>query len=139
MHRFVFHHVGVVTADLGPSQAFYERLGYAASERFDDPLQRVAIVLLRRADGPMIELVQPTEPASPAAGWLTRIKSGPYHTCYEVPVLDEAMAQLREERFAPLSAPVPAVAFGGRRVVFLWAKKAGLLELVEGDGLTTTK
>ena len=129
--KLAFHHVGVVTADLDASVALYRALGYQASELFDDPLQQVRIVLCTRDDGPMIELITPATPSSPAAGWLKRIKAGPYHTCYRVADLEASIEGLRELGFLPLSQAVPAVAFGGRRVIFLFSAAAGLLELVE--------
>jgi methylmalonyl-CoA/ethylmalonyl-CoA epimerase len=126
-----FHHVGVVTSDLAASTAFYERLGYRPSPRIDDPIQKVGIVLLEKDGSPMVELVFPSDPTSPAAGWLKRIRVGPYHTCYEVPDLEAAVESLRAEGLTPTSEPVPAVAFGGRRIVFLWGTACGLLELLE--------
>jgi methylmalonyl-CoA/ethylmalonyl-CoA epimerase len=128
---FSFHHVGVVTADAERAAEFYADLGYTRSERFDDPLQRVGIILLEKAGSPMIEIVTPADPGSPAAGWLKRIKAGPYHTCYQVPDIAAATEFLRERGAMPLGEPLPAVAFGGRRVVFLFGAVSGLVELVE--------
>jgi methylmalonyl-CoA/ethylmalonyl-CoA epimerase len=126
-----FHHVGVVTPDVEACAALYRSLGYETSETFHDPLQKAAIVLCTRPGDPMVELVAPADPSSPAAGWLKRVRAGAYHTCYEVADLGEDVERLRALDFAALTEPVPAVAFGGRRVVFLWGALTGLLELVE--------
>jgi methylmalonyl-CoA/ethylmalonyl-CoA epimerase len=126
-----FHHVGVVTRDLAASTALYLGLGYEASVRYDDPLQNVSIVLMRRPDSPMIELILPTDPASPAMGWLKRVKAGPYHTCYEVAELAAGIRLFEGSGFSVLNEPLPAVAFGMRQIVFLWSNEAGLIELLE--------
>jgi methylmalonyl-CoA/ethylmalonyl-CoA epimerase len=126
-----FHHVGVVTKDLAASSAFYERLGYEASQRFEDPTQKVSIVFMRRSDSPLMELIVPTEPDSPAAGWLKRIKAGPYHTCYEVADLAAGIELLSSSGFTALHEPVPAVAFDMRPIVFLWSNDVGLIELLQ--------
>jgi methylmalonyl-CoA/ethylmalonyl-CoA epimerase len=139
--KLTFHHVGVVTRDLRASTMVYEGLGYRASAVIDDPVQGVAIVLCTRAaepSEPIIELISPSHGASPAAGWLARIKAGPYHTCYVVNDLTHAIAELGELGLSSLSEPVPAVAFGGRRIVFLWGRDTGLIELLESrEGLST--
>jgi methylmalonyl-CoA/ethylmalonyl-CoA epimerase len=129
--KLAFHHVGVVTSDLAASTAVYEGLGYEASGVIDDPLQGVTIVLCTRDSDAMIELIAPKSADSPAAGWLKRIKAGAYHTCYEAPDLVAALAHFSELGLKPLAEPVPAVAFGGRRIVFLWGHHTGLLELLE--------
>jgi methylmalonyl-CoA/ethylmalonyl-CoA epimerase len=126
-----FHHVGVVTPDVAASAALYGVLGYTASETFHDALQKAAIVLCSRPGDPLVELIAPADPSSPAAGWLKRLRAGAYHTCYEVADLPAAVERLRTLDFAALTEPVPAVAFEGRRVVFLWSALAGLVELVE--------
>jgi methylmalonyl-CoA/ethylmalonyl-CoA epimerase len=129
-----FHHVGVVTPDVEACAALYRSLGYETSETFHDPIQKAAIVLCARAGEPLVELIAPEGASSPAAGWLKRVRAGAYHTCYEVADLAEAVEGLRARDFAALGEPAPAVAFGGRRVVFLWSALAGLVELVEVTG-----
>jgi methylmalonyl-CoA/ethylmalonyl-CoA epimerase len=132
MTQFTFHHVGVVTPSLEGAVLTYASLGYSASPQYDDPLQKVSIVLMRRSDGPLMELISPTHADSPAAGWRKRIKAGPYHTCSAVPSLHDAAADLRARDFTSLTEPLPAIAFEMRLVVFLWSATTGLIELVEG-------
>jgi len=128
-----FHHIGVVTADLEASITFYERLDYTSSERCADPLQQIQVVLLRRAGDPLIELIAPNGPASTASSWTERLKAGPYHTCYEVDDMDEAVKDLRLRHLAKVFGPAPAAAFGMRRIVFLWGASSGLIELIEAS------
>jgi methylmalonyl-CoA/ethylmalonyl-CoA epimerase len=125
------HHVGVITGDLKGSTNFYAILGYTASPIYADPLQKARIVLMQKAHEPLIELIAPDSPESPAASWIQRITVGPYHTCYEVDDLEAVVAFLRHHRLFPVIKPVPAVAFNMRRVIFLWGESSGLLELLE--------
>jgi methylmalonyl-CoA/ethylmalonyl-CoA epimerase len=125
------HHIGVITGNLEGSISFYTSLGYAASAIYADPLQKARIVLMQRAHEPLVELIAPDSPESPAASWLQRIAVGPYHTCYEVDDLEAMVALLRHHRLFPVIKPVPAVAFDMRRIVFMWGESSGLLELLE--------
>jgi methylmalonyl-CoA/ethylmalonyl-CoA epimerase len=146
-HQFAFHHVGIVTRGLNACIELYQALGYTPSEVFRDPNQGADIVLLTRprttAGGrvgeadTMIELVSPYTDESPAMSWAQRIDAGPYHTCYEVPDLEDATERLRRFKVHPVMDPVPAVAFGGRRVTFLWGRRSGLLELLEAQRETS--
>jgi methylmalonyl-CoA/ethylmalonyl-CoA epimerase len=130
-HDMRLHHAGVITGDLEGSTNFYTSLGYAASAIYADPLQKARIVLMQKTHEPLIELIAPDSPESPAASWIQRITAGPYHTCYEVDDLEAVVAFLRYHRLFPVIKPVPAVAFNMRRVVFLWGESSGLLELLE--------
>jgi len=131
LHDMRLHHVGIITGNLEASMKFYTSLGYAASAIYADPMQKARIVLMQRAHEPLIELIAPASPDSPAASWIQRIAVGPYHTCYEVDDLEASVAFLRRQRLFPVIKPVPAVAFDMRRIVFLWGESSGLLELLE--------
>jgi methylmalonyl-CoA/ethylmalonyl-CoA epimerase len=131
LHDMRLHHVGVITGNLEGSINFYTSLGYAASAIYADPMQKARIVLMQRAYEPLVELIVPDSPDSPAASWIQRIAVGPYHTCYEVDDLEAIVAFLRRHRLFPVIKPVPAVAFDMRRIVFLWGESSGLLELLE--------
>jgi methylmalonyl-CoA/ethylmalonyl-CoA epimerase len=130
-HDMRLHHIGVITSNLEGSMHFYTSLGYTASTIYTDPMQKARIMLLHRAHEPLIELIAPDSPESPAASWIQRIEVGPYHTCYEVDDLEATVAFLRCQHLFPVIRPVPAVAFNMRRIVFLWGKNSGLLELLE--------
>lgn len=128
---FRFHHVGLVSSNLEESIVFYERIGYAPSEIFEDPIQKARIVLLQREHDPILELVSPDHSDSPAASWLQRLKGGPYHLCYEVGGLEDVIMELRSRRLFLVLGPVPAVAFDMRNVAFLWSNQSGLIELLQ--------
>lgn len=55
----------------------------------------------------------------------------PYHICYRSSDIERDIAMLNESRFRTVIPLAPAVAFGGKRVVFLYSLNIGLVEIVE--------
>ncbi len=134
------HHLGVATTDLVAAQTFYQDvLGFQLeSGPFDDPIQKVRVCFLRRTahDDFVIELITPLDTASPVNGYLAK-GLGAYHICYEVTDLEAAQAEMRAKKCLPISAPVPAVAFGGRRIAWWFTPTKHLIELVETQSPAT--
>jgi methylmalonyl-CoA/ethylmalonyl-CoA epimerase len=58
-------------------------------------------------------------------------RGGLYHLCYEVADLDQTLTAFRRKRCLPFGKPLPAAAFGGRRIVFLITPQRDLIELLE--------
>jgi methylmalonyl-CoA/ethylmalonyl-CoA epimerase len=56
---------------------------------------------------------------------------GAYHVCYEVKALESALVHVRAHGCVIVANPVPAVAFGGRRVAWLYMPTRQLVELLE--------
>jgi len=131
MDSMKFHHVGLVTPNIEAAIVCYQDWGYEPSELFNDPVQKANIVLLTKKDSPIIELICPNDNKSFVKGWQDKIHAGPYHTCYEVTDLEAAIARLSKNKLRAIRDPAPAIAFGGRRIVFLWGVSTGLLELLE--------
>ncbi len=131
MITYRFHHVGIVTTDLNATVTFYTGLGYQPSEKFADNYQKSNIILMKSENGPVIELVEPQGETSPAMGWANRVKTNPYHTCYEVVDLAKAVEELKAKNIVPVTKPYPSAAFEQRPVVFLWGSSCGLLELLQ--------
>lgn len=67
------------------------------------------------------------------AGFLDKMKglASPYHICYQVDNIELAVCALKCMNYVVTSPLAAAVAFDGRRVVFLIKRDAGLIELVE--------
>lgn len=130
-----FKHLGVAVPDLGKALPVYrDILGYRlTSGPFDDPVQRVSVCFLASAGGgPELELVAPLTADSPVRRILNT-GGGAYHLCYEAAHFDDAAAELSGKGCVMVSDPAPAVAFGGRRIVWLYTPTRQLLELVEAD------
>jgi methylmalonyl-CoA/ethylmalonyl-CoA epimerase len=130
---FTFHHLGIAVTSLSEAIPFYtDVLGYRlTSGPFEDPIQRVNVCFLaRESAGEVIELIAPLA-ESPIREILRR-GGGAYHTCYEVADLDKTLETLcGEHKCLLVSGPVPAAAFGQRRIAWLHTASRHLLELVE--------
>lgn len=135
-----FHHIGVATANLEKSVEVYEKLGYSMTpgEVFTDPIQRVRIAFVAREMSPLIEIVTPLDDTSPVSGILKKVRTTPYHTCYEVSDIVAKAQELQESRFRLVVEPVEAVAFQRRRVCFLYHIHVGLIELLDHAAVTTS-
>ena len=120
---------------------------------FDDPIQRVRVAFVAggegvcgpsvaghpglpegtregyRGDTP-IELIAPLGDDAPIHQYL-RKELGAYHICYEADDLDALLVHLRANRCLVVSGPVPAVAFGGRRIAWVFLPTRHLIEVVE--------
>ena len=128
-----FHHVGVASRSIESEMEALAPLGYVAEGAiFEDPIQGVRGVFVT-AHSSRLELL---EPLSAASGVLTPwLASGTklYHLAYCVDGLDEGIARMRSQGAKLVVSPVPAVAFGGRRIAFLMLRNRLLVELVEEE------
>ena len=128
------HHIGFVVCSIQESAESFAR---ALGARWDgkiilDPLQKVRVSFFegRNATDPLIELVEPADPQSPVSRFLEG-GGGLHHLCYEVEDLDSHLTFSRSVGTLIIRPPVPAVAFGGRRIAWGVTKKKLLLEFLE--------
>jgi methylmalonyl-CoA/ethylmalonyl-CoA epimerase len=131
-----FRHIGVAVRKIEEALRFYDAiLGYKLlSGPFSDPIQRVSVCFLG-TDNPgdaVIELIAPLTEDSPVKSVLSR-GDGAYHMCFETPKLDESLAAVVAKGCLLVSKPVPAVAFGGRRIAWVFMRSRQLIELLEEE------
>lgn len=131
LESFVFHHIGVAVKSIEETSAMYVAGGYSRSGVTFDPVQSVNICWLNRTGMPLVELLEPVDASSPVNLTLEKNGVAPYHFCYAVDNLDDAVASLRRQRYVLVSKPAAAPAINGSRVAFLFNKNVGLIELVE--------
>ena len=131
LDSFKFHHIGVAVKDIDATAPIYEQGCYKRSASIFDPIQNVNICWLTKEGMPTVELLAPVDETSPVNKTLEKNGVTPYHTCYVVENIEEAVAQLRKQKYVMVSKPAEAVAFCGSRVCFLFNKNVGLIELVE--------
>jgi len=86
---------------------------------------------LDKDESPILELVAAISSESPITNILAKSGPTPYHNCFEVDDLTESIASLKQWGYRRLSAIVPAIAFGNRKICFLYHKEVGLIELLE--------
>lgn len=127
-----FHHVGIAVQNINEAIQAYEVLGYSkTSGVIIDPIQKVQLCFLDKDESPTLELVAAISSESPVTNILAKSGPTPYHNCFEVDDLIESVASLKQWGYRRLSAIVPAIAFGNRKICFLYHKEIGLIELLE--------
>ena len=101
------------------------------AEAFRGGLQALQLKGLEEAE--IIELVAPLDKKleSPVDQYLSNAVGMPYHICYESDRLDAEIEELKAQGYKVVIEPRPAVAFDGRRVVFMMNIGFGLMEIVE--------
>ena len=127
---FRFHHIGVACRRIETEERGWIALGYSREgDRFEDPQQGIAGVFIA-GPGPRMELLEEL-PGSDTLTPFLDAGTKMYHHAYEVPKLELAEEILRQYRGKVISPPKPAVAFGGRRVVFMILPNRMITELIE--------
>ena len=128
------HHVGFVVANIETAMPGFLRSLAAEwdGQVFHDPLQKVRVAFLAtRAQDPLIELVEPAGDDSPVSRFLQERGGGLHHVCYEVAHLEEELIAFRSRGASIAKRPLPAVAFGGRRIAWVITSEKLLVELLE--------
>jgi methylmalonyl-CoA/ethylmalonyl-CoA epimerase len=137
---FKLLHVGVAVSSLGPTTELLSNLfGYkVVSGPFDDPIQKVTVNFLAKFDEDVaeIELIAPINEDSPIRSMLAKDGGGAYHLCFETTDIDGALIHAKNNGCIIVSAPVPAVAFQGRRIAWIYTRSRQLFELVEAALVT---
>lgn len=134
MPAYRIEHIGVAVPDIDRALEQYAAMfGYRLLRGpYDDPQQqaRVAFIGNDSTGDPPLELVAPLGAGSQVERVLAKGMSL-YHVCYEVPNVQEAIDQLREQGCLLVSGPTPAVAYEGRLIAWLYTPNRQLTELVE--------
>jgi methylmalonyl-CoA epimerase len=132
---FKLRHVGVAVPKLGPTTDALEALfGYkVVSGPFDDPIQKVSVNFLAKSENDIaeIELIAPLSEDSPITSMLAKGGGAAYHLCFETTDIEQAVAHAKENGCIIVSPPVPAVAFNGRKIAWIYTRSRQLFELVE--------
>lgn len=126
------HHVGIVVDNIEKKVALYRRMvpiGFPCEIIYDE-IQKVRVAFVDAGNDVALEFIEPVGLDSPVA---RALKQGTnlHHLCYEVAELEQALAQAREAGALIVCEPVPARAFQGRRIAFIYSTVGGLTEFVE--------
>jgi methylmalonyl-CoA/ethylmalonyl-CoA epimerase len=132
---FKLLHIGVAVPSLDTTaEALSSLFGYrVVSGPFDDPIQKVRVNFLAQSnkDAAEIELIAPLSEDSPIQSMLAKNGGGAYHLCFETSDLEAALEHAKKNGCIVVSTPVPAVAFQGRRIAWIYTRSRQLFELVE--------
>ena len=126
-------HVGYAVKNIKKALPSFQALGFEFDEEICDDLRKINLCFGKK-DGYVIELVSPACKGvpSPVDDVLKKNGSTPYHFCYRTArMLEEEIKSLEASGFKVLIPPMPATAFGDKRVVFMYHIAVGLIEIVE--------
>jgi len=136
--KALLHHLGCVVPSISTvADAFAASISASWDGHIiHDPLQRVRVAFFRPADArnPVYELVEPAGDNSPVTNFLKK-GGGLHHVCYEIDDLELGLKEASGAGWLMVSPPKPAVAFGGRRIAWIYSKDRLLMELLERDSL----
>jgi hypothetical protein len=132
-----FHHFGLAVPGSDDAFRFLEALGYRLGPIVFDLLQMVNLAMCTHREMPDVEVVWPSDIASPIDGLLRRNGPMVYHLCFVAASARAAIAALEQEGFnvTVISEAKPAVLFGGREVSFYSVDGIGVIELIDGEPL----
>lgn len=124
-------HIGYAVRDIEVTAKPYIDSGWTISQIFIEEIQKAKIAFLTKPGFTTIELVSPLyEGNSPVDRFLKNGGVQPYHICYVVENIMQAVEDLHEENFMPLFWPVESVAMRDRKICYLYNENVGLLEIV---------
>ena len=122
-----FHHIGIACSDIDAAAAFVKRAFKIESDSgtIHDPVQNAMLRIFNEGSPGAIELV-----AGPMVDKILARKMTYYHVCYLTTDIDRTVAEAKAVGALEAGPVVPAVLFGGRRVVFMFTE-LGLVEFLE--------
>ena len=125
-------HIGYAVKRIDRAIKSFQSLGFTFEPTIND-MDRNVCIAFGEKEGYRIELVCPLDKTleSPVDTYLGSVGPTPYHICYATDDLDAEVAKLQSQGFRVVIEPCPAVAFNGRRVVFMASLGIGLVEIVE--------
>lgn len=130
-HLLEMDHIGYAVKNIEKSAALYVEAGWTLSNIFEEKVQNTKIAFLTKPGMTTIELVSPLDGDSPVDHILRTQGVSPYHICYVVADIMQAVEDLYEEGFKPLFLPVESVAMENRKICYLYHLDVGYIELVE--------
>lgn len=129
------HHVGIVVNNIIEQAPLYcsaVPLDLPGAIIYDE-IQQVRVAFVEAGNGVTIEFIEPAGESSPITRALRRGVSL-HHICYEVEDIKAAVSQAHAAGALVICEPVPAVAFQGRRIAFVYPPVGDLIEFVEEKG-----
>ena len=123
-------HVGIAVTSITEALSFYrDVLGLSPGQPETADGARIVSLHFGPVD---VELLEPSDPASPVAKFLAKRGPGIHHVCYRVSNLDAALDRCRAAGYQLIDEK-PRRGAGGRRIAFLHPKTTHgiLLELTE--------
>jgi methylmalonyl-CoA/ethylmalonyl-CoA epimerase len=126
------HHIGIVVKNLLPAIEPLNMI-FNINHSFGpiiDESRKSRLFFLQKNEDILIELIEPLNNESPV--YLFSLKGGGlHHICFEVSDINKFVLNARKNGAIIVSNPAPAIAFGNKRVAFIYEKNIGLIEVKE--------
>jgi methylmalonyl-CoA/ethylmalonyl-CoA epimerase len=91
------NHIGIAVRSIDAQRKHYEQTLGAVFENIEEvPSQKVRVAFFRVGDV-RLELLEPTEPSSPVAGFMDKRGEGLHHVAFTVAGIEERIAELKQE------------------------------------------
>lgn len=129
-HLKEMDHIGYAVRDIEQSAMSYLSAGWELSPIYEERVQHAKIAFLTKPGMTTIELVSPLDGKSPVDNILRTQGVAPYHICYVVDDIMQAVEDLYEEGFKPLFMPVESNAMNNRKICYLYHSEIGYIEIV---------
>ena len=128
-----FDHIGLFVANLADGRKSLSSIIPIAeySDEIEDANLKVKVQFAIDYSGISYELVAPFGDNNPVTQMLISGKAVLNHVAYKVENFEDKISELRTSGAIPLGVPARAVAFNGKRVVFLLTPLKFIIELIE--------
>ena len=123
-------HIGYAVKNIELAKKNMEALGYIFEQTIED-IDRNIYIAFGTLEGYRIELVSPISEGSPVDIYLSKNGPIPYHICYKSTNIEADIEKLKSNRYRVTVPLAPAIAFGNKRVVFMYSLSVGVIEIVE--------
>ena len=125
-------HIGYAVKRIDRAIDSFQKLGFVFEPEINDEDRNVKIAVGEK-DGYKIELVSPLckEQNSPVDQYISNTPGTPYHICYKSSDFEKDINELKQSGFKIIIEARPAIAFGGKKVIFMSCLGFGLMEIVE--------
>ena len=127
-------HIGIAVPDIGEARKLYELLGFCSEMEEVLAEEDYGVRVLMMSQGSQrIELLEPLEKGkeSPIDSYNKKKPYKMYHLAYFVSDLEAQIKLLEQKKFLMISQPRASACAKGKRAVFMFHRKMGIIELVE--------
>lgn len=126
-------HYGIAVPDVEEAQAQFEFLGFVPVGEIADVESHGVKALMMENNGQMIELLAPRIKGeeSPVDAYIATKPYKIYHIAYYVSNFDAQIAIMQKKKYVMVGEPAESELQKGKRTVFMFNRKVGIVELVE--------
>lgn len=126
------NHIGIVVSNIEKKLKFYEKIcdsPISLPSIITDKIQGVKVCFINIGKI-ALELIEPLDETSPVSNFLKK-GGGFNHLCFETDNMEEALRWTKDIGGIVVKKPLPAAAFGGKRIAFASFKGSILMEFLE--------